>query len=97
MPVASKPRLNVAWIVVVAITVVYLGIDRVAEVHGAPTASTAATVSAIGLAVVKYRIVMREFMDVRNAPVLLRRVADLLVLVIAVSLLASYLIGRAVA
>ena len=40
---------------------------------------------------------MREFMDVRNAPPLLRRLTDLLVVVIAVSLLASYLVGRAVA
>jgi len=97
MDTSSKKRLNVAWLVVVAITVIYLWIDHTAEHDGVPTASTAVTVSAIVLALVKYRIVMREFMDVRNAPVLLRRLTDLLVLIIAVSLLASYLVGRAVA
>jgi len=94
---SSKKRLNVAWLVVVAITVIYLWIDHTAEVDGVPTASTAVTVSAIALALVKYRIVLREFMDVRNAPALLRRLTDLLVIVIAVSLLTTYLVGRAVA
>jgi hypothetical protein len=40
---------------------------------------------------------MREFMDVRSAPPLLRRITDGLVAVIGVALLASYLVGRAVA
>ena len=68
METSSKKRLNVAWLVVVAITVIYLWIDHTAEEDGVPTASTAVTVSAIVLALVKYRIVLREFMDVRNAP-----------------------------
>ncbi len=97
METSSRKRLNVAWLVVVAITVIYLWIDHTAEEGGVPTASTAVTVSAILLALVKYRIVLREFMDVRNAPPRLRRLTDLLVAVIAVSLLTSYLLGRAVA
>ena len=97
METSSKKRLNVAWLVLVAITVIYLWIDHTAEEDGVPTASTAVTVSAIVLALVKYRIVLREFMDVRNAPPRLRRLTDLLVAVIAVSLLTSYLVGRAVA
>ena len=94
---SSKRRLDLAWLVVVAITLVYLWIDHTAEEGGLATASTAVTVSAIVLALVKYRIVLREFMDVRHAPPLLRGLTDLLVAVIAVSLLASYLVGRAVA
>ena len=94
---SSKRRLDLAWLVVVAITVIYLWIDHTAEHDGVPTASTAVTVSAIALALVKYRIVLREFMDVRSAPPLLRRITDGLVLVIGASLLTAYLVGQAVA
>ena len=97
METSSKRRLNAAWLVVVAITVIYLWIDHTAEDDGVRVSSTAVTVSAIVLALVKYRIVLREFMGVRNAPALLRRLTDLLVIVIAVSLLATYVVGRAVA
>jgi len=38
---------------------------------------------------------MREFMDVRHAPRMMRRLTDLLVAVIAVALLASYAAGKA--
>jgi hypothetical protein len=94
---SSKLRLLAAWLVLVAITVIYLGIDRSADDEGTLAASTIVTISAILFALAKVRIVMREFMDVRHAPPLLRRLTDLLVAVIGVSLLTSYLIGRVVA
>ena len=97
MESSNRRRLGLAWLVVVAITAVYLWIDHTAEEGGVATASTAVTVSAIVLAMVKYRIVLREFMDVRHAPLLLRRLTDLLVAVIAVSLLTAYFVGKAVA
>jgi hypothetical protein len=90
-------RLSLAWIVVVAITVIYLAIDHTADEHGRPVSSTAVTVLAIALGLVKYRVILREFMDVRGAPAVLRRLTDLLVVVIAVALLGTYVIGRAVA
>ena len=68
-----------------------------ARVHGVLLSSVAVTIAAIGLALVKFRIIMREFMDVRHAPPVLRRLTDLWVAVIGVALLASYLVGRAVA
>jgi cytochrome c oxidase subunit IV len=94
---SSKLRLLAAWLVLVAITVIYLGIDRSADDGGTLAASTIVTISAIFLALAKVRIVMREFMDVRHAPPPLRRLTDLLIAVIGVSLLTSYLIGRVVA
>jgi len=93
----AKKRLQVAWVVVVAITVIYLWIDRSADDRGVLVSSVAVTVAAIGLALVKFRIILREFMDVRHAPPLLRRLTDLLVAVIAVALLGAYFVGRAVA
>lgn len=96
MEASGKKRLIVAWLIVVAITVIYLWIDNTADDRGVVVASTAVTLAAIGLALVKFRIIMREFMDVRHAPPLLRRLTDLLMAVIAVALLTAYFVGRAV-
>lgn len=95
METSTQKRLNFAWLVVVAITVVYLWIDHLGE--EGPSSSTGVTVSAIALALVKYWLIMREFMDVRRAPQRLRRITDLLVVVIAASLLTCYFVGRATA
>ena len=97
MQTSDEQRLLGAWIVIVAITLIYLWIDHSADTSGVLVASTAVTVFAIVLALVKFRIIVRELMDVRHAPPVLRRITDLLVAVIAVALLTSYLIGRAVA
>lgn len=97
MSSSKDKRLSLAWVVLVAITVIYLVIDHAADDHGRPVSSTAVTVLAIALGLVKYRVILREFMDVRGAPPVLRRVTDLLVAVIAVTLLGTYVIGRAVA
>ena len=97
METSAKKRLLVAWVIVVAITVIYLWIDHSADDHGVLVGSVAVTVAAIGLALVKFRIIMREFMDVRHAPPALRLITDRLVVVIAVALLTAYFVGRAVA
>ena len=97
MSPSKDKRLSVAWIVLVAITVIYLVIDHTADDHGRPVSSTAVTVLAITLGLVKYRVILREFMDVRGAPPVLRRLTDLLLAVIAVALLGTYVIGQAIA
>ena len=81
----------------VAVTLIYLVIDRSADDHGVLVASTVASVAAIVLALVKVRIILREFMDVRHAPKVLRAMTDALVVVMAVCLLGTYLVGRALA
>ena len=97
MKLPADRRLTVAWIVVVAVTLLYLVIDRSVDDDGAVGASTAASVAAIALALAKIRIIMREFMDVRHAPRVLRIVTDALVIVMGAALLGSYLVGRALA
>ena len=97
MKLSADKRLLVAWLVVVAITLIYLVIDGSADDGGVLVASTAATVAAIALALVKLRIIMREFMDVRHAPQVLRTMTDVLVAVMAVALLGSYFAGKALA
>jgi hypothetical protein len=94
---SSNQRLVAVWLVLVAITVVYLAIDHSSDDHGTPSASTAVTISAIALALLKFRLVVHELMDVRHAPPPLRRLTDALVAVVALSLLATYLTGQALA
>jgi hypothetical protein len=93
-PRTSK-RLNITWLALVAISVMYLWIDDTAEDGGVHIASTAVSLAAIGLGLLKFRVIMREFMDVRHAPRMMRRLTDLLVAVIGVALLASYAAGKA--
>jgi hypothetical protein len=90
-------RLFAAWLALAAISLAYLWIDRAATSRGVPTASTAVTVGAICLALIKVRIIMREFMEVRTAPRFLRRLTDFWVLLMAVALLGVFFAGKAVA
>jgi len=93
----SNRRLFVAWLILVAISLVYLWIDHSATHRGIPTASTVVTVVAICFALIKVRIIMREFMEVRGAPQVLRRLTDYWVLLMAIALLGVYFAGKAVA
>jgi hypothetical protein len=82
----------IIWLILVAITLGYLALDSFADHR----ASTAVTIVAIAAALVKARFIFREFMQARNAPVLLGRLTDLWVLLIGAALLGSYLTGLAV-
>ncbi len=97
METSAERRLATAWIVVVVVTLIYLVIDRTVDDDGVLGASTVASVAAITLALVKVRIIIREFMDVRHAPKVLRTMTDALVIVMGACLLGTYLVGRAIA
>ena len=92
----SNKRLLIAWLVLAGLTLGYLWIDRTADHGGSPVPSAAVTVAAILIALVKVRIIFREFMDVRHAPPWLCRLTDAWVVLIAVCLLASYLAGSVI-
>jgi hypothetical protein len=97
MKLPSNKRLFIVWFVLVAITLLYLWIDHSVDTGGVLKASEFVTVAAICLACVKVRIIMGEFMEVRGAPPLLRRITDLWVVLIPLALIATYVAGRAVA
>ena len=82
---------------VVAVTLIYLAIHDATDDHGVVRASTVASLAAIGLALAKLRIIVREFMDVRHAPRMLRTITDALVATMGVLLVGTYLIGRTIA
>jgi len=87
-------RLLVVWLALCAITIVSLIVGSL-EGRAAHVPNAAITSSAIGIALVKVRIIFREFMEVRHAPVSLCRLTDAWVLLTAVSLLGVYFLGMA--
>lgn len=97
MTPATNKRLLVVWLILVGITVSYLWIDHAAARHGVAAPSTVVTLAAVCLALIKVRIIMREFMEVRGAPHLLCRLTDFWVLLMGVAMVGVYLAGRAIA
>ena len=92
----SSKRLLIVWLILTSMTLVYVWLDHTADQNGMLKASTVVTVGAIVIALIKVRIIFREFMEVRHAPVLLRRLTDGWVVLITVCLLGSYFVGSAV-
>jgi hypothetical protein len=86
--------LPVVWTVLALLTVSYLWIDHAAD--GSLRSNVVVTSSVIVIALVKVRIIFREFMEVRRAPPLLCRLTDAWVLLIAAGLFGSYFVGLAV-
>jgi hypothetical protein len=86
-------RLLVVWVALASLTLGYLWIDH--SVGGSLRSNAVVTSSVIVIALIKVRIIFREFMEVRHAPVLMRRLTDVWVLVIAAGLFGSYFVGLA--
>ena len=63
MKTTADKRLFVVWLILVAITLIYLRIDNSADDHGVRLASTSVTVAAICLALAKVWLIAREFME----------------------------------
>ena len=97
MSTTFKKRLLIVWLILTSMTLTYVWIDHTADQNGTLRASTVVTVSAIVIALIKVRIIFREFMEVRHAPALLCRITDAWVVLIAVCLLGSYFVGSAIA
>ncbi|MHA7652773.1 cytochrome C oxidase subunit IV family protein [Mycobacterium sp. ML4] len=83
----------VVWVALAALTVSYLWLDHSAD--GSLRSNVVITSCVIVIALVKVRIIFREFMEVRQAPALLRRLTDAWVLLIAAGLFGSYFVGLA--
>ena len=97
MSTTFNKRLLIVWFILSAMTLAYVWMDSTVDDDGTLNASTVVTVSAMVIALIKVRIIFREFMEVRHAPVLLCRLTDAWVVLIAVCLLGSYFVGSALA
>jgi len=94
VPLKFNKRLLVVWVVLASFTLAYLWIDH--SVDGSLRPNAVVTSSVIVIALIKVRIIFREFMEVRHAPAWLCRLTDAWVVLIAVCLLGSYFVGSAV-
>jgi hypothetical protein len=92
MSTAFDRRLLTVWLALSAITGLSWWIGS-RHGHDALSLNAAITFSVISIAVVKVRIIMREFMEVRQAPSLLRHLTDIWLLITAVALLGIYTVG----
>jgi cytochrome c oxidase subunit IV len=88
----SDKRMMVVWLALSAITLTQLGVGSV-DGGQALRPNAALTAGAIGIALFKVRVIIREFMEVRHAPVLLGRLTDLWLALAGASLLGCYLVG----
>ena len=89
-----ETRLTFVCLALSAITLAQLALGSLGE-RESLTPNAAVTSSAIVIALVKVRVIMREFMEVRHAPLWLCRLTDLWVASTGVSLLGSYFVGMA--
>jgi hypothetical protein len=87
-------RLIAVWLALSAITLAQLGVGSVGD-QGALGPNAAISAGAIAIALLKVRIIIREFMEVRHAPVLLGRLTDLWVVLTGVILLGGHFAGLA--
>jgi hypothetical protein len=92
--VKFNKRLLIGWLILASLTLSYLWLDHSADGSGRPSAVI--TSGVIVIALIKVRIIFREFMEVRQAPVLLCRLTDAWVVLMAAALLGCYFIGTAI-
>jgi hypothetical protein len=89
-----EKRLVFVLLALSAITLAQLAVGSVGG-RDSLTPNAVVTSSAIVIALIKVRVIIREFMEVRHAPVLLCRLTDLWIVLTGVSLLGSYFVGMA--
>jgi uncharacterized membrane protein len=92
MSAAFGRRLGVVWALLSAVTAAqYFAL--MAGGATAPTVNTVITTSVILVSLIKVRVIVTEFMEVRHAPPGLRRLADLWLVLTAAALLGTYFAG----
>jgi hypothetical protein len=90
MQISFSRRLTVVWAVLSAMTVASWLLGS-ARGHAEFSPSTTITVGILAAAVIKARLIIRHFMEVRTAPTWLRSVTDGWLVLLVGSILALYL------
>lgn len=89
MKTSSEKRLLLVWLGLVAVTLVSWWIGSQRD-HAEFRSNPAITYGVLLIAAVKIRVIVMEFMEVRHAPGLLRRLTDGWTVFIIAALLAIY-------
>jgi len=85
-----KNRLTVVWIVLAGLTLASWALAP-GRAQGSVVASVSITVVVLAMALIKSRLIIREFMEVRTAPGWLRAATDAWLVVMFGGILAIYL------
>lgn len=96
MSVGFERRLLAIWLALSAVTFLQPGIGAL-EGRSALAGGSVLTAGVIAIALIKVRIILREFMEVRHAPVLLGRLTDGWIVLTGAILLAGHLAGTLLA
>jgi hypothetical protein len=91
MKTILRDQSTYVWAGLSAITVLSWWLARTARDHGHFVASTPVTIAILAIGFVKARIILRSFMEVRTAPVWLRRFCDIWLVVFWGAVLGIYL------
>ncbi len=94
MSSAAERRLASVWLLLAAITVVQLGLDSI-DGQGPLQPNGWITSAIIVIALLKVRLILLEFMELRQAPARLVRLAEFWVVLTGATLLGIYFLGRA--
>lgn len=86
----TNARLTYVWLILSAITIAAWWLGP-AHSHGALSASLTITVAVLVMALIKARLIIQHFMDVRAAPGWLRLFTDVWLLALWGTVLAIYL------
>lgn len=91
MRAPAGARLPVTWFALSAVTLLAWWIGA-RHGQGPLQPNAAVSLAVIAIAAVKVRVILREFMDVRSAPVLLRRLTDAWLVLLVAAVMAAYLV-----
>ena len=89
--ISAEARINYVWIAVSGLTILAWGLARMHRGDGI-TPSGPETFAVLGIASVKGRFIIQDYMEVRTAPRWLRRATDawLLVMMVTVAVMYAY-------
>jgi hypothetical protein len=90
-----ESRLALVWLALLTVTLISWWIGS-RHGHAQFASNSAITYSVILIAGVKVRVIIREFMEVRHAPVLLRRLTDGWILFVILAVLGIYSFGLSI-
>lgn len=91
MSISAQSRLVIAWFVLSGITLIawWIGAHRGA---GPLHPDAAVGLSAMAITLVKVRVIIREFMDVRHAPARLKHVTDAWLIGFIIAMIIAYFV-----
>jgi hypothetical protein len=91
MKTLIRNRLTYIWLALSAITVLSWELARTARQGGHFVASTPVTLGVLAIGFIKARFILQSFMEVRTAPVWLRRFTDAWLVIFWGAVLVIYL------